>query len=58
MNCNEILFLLLWEGLCREHAWDAIVVSGKKQGGKLSGDSYEKAIYLRSIIRRQFSGGN
>ena len=58
MNYNEILFLLLWEGLCRELAWDAIVVSGNKQGGKLSGDSYVKAIYLRSIIRRQFSGGN
>ena len=63
MNYNEILFKLLSEGLFRAIAWDAIVVGGNKQGGKLSGDNYVKAIYLGSIIRGQFSwwklsGGN
>ena len=53
MNYNEILFKLLSEGLCRAIAWDAIVVGGNKQGGKLSGDNYVKAIYLGSIIRGQ-----
>ena len=37
-------------------AWDAIVLSSNKQGGKLSGGDYVKAIYLGSIIRGQFSG--
>ena len=53
MNYNEILFKLLSEGLCRAIAWDAIVVGVNKQGGKLSGDNYVKAIYLGSIIRGQ-----
>ena len=58
MNYNEILFQLSSKGLCRAIAWDAFVVGGNKQGGRLSVDSYVKAIYLGSIIRGQFSGGN
>ena len=46
------------EGLCRAIVWDAIVVGGNKKGRKLSGDNYMKAIYLGSIIRGQFCGGN
>ena len=56
MNYNEILFKLSSECLCRAIAWDAIVLGGNKQGGKLSADNYVKAIYLGSIIRGQFSG--
>ena len=40
----------LFEWFCRAIAWGAIVVGGNKQGGKLSGDNYVKAIYVRSII--------
>ena len=40
----------------RAIAWYAIVLGGNKQGGKLSADNYLKAIYLGSIMRRQFSG--
>ena len=40
--------------MCIAIVWDAIVLG--KQGGKLSADNYVKAIYLGSIIWRQFSG--
>ena len=56
MNYNKILFKLSSEWLCREIAWDAIVLGDNKQEGKLSADNYVKAIYLGSIIRGQFSG--
>ena len=56
MNYSEILFQLSSEWLCRAIAWDAIVLGGNKQGGKLSGDNYVKATYLGSIIRGQLSG--
>ena len=42
--------------MCRTIAWDAIVLGGNKQRGKLSADNYVKDICLWSIIRGQFSG--
>ena len=56
MNYNEILYKLSSKWLCREIAWNVIVLGGNKQGGKLSGTNYVKTIYLESIIQWQFSG--
>ena len=52
-----LLFQLSSERLCRAIVWNAIVLGGNKKGGRLSGGNYLKAIYLGSIIQRQFFRG-
>ena len=51
-------FLVIIGRVMQSNCLGCIVAGGNKHEGKLSGDNYVKAIYLGSIIRGQFSGGN
>ena len=42
----------------QSNVWDDIVLGSNKNGGKLSGANYVKAIYLDFIINGSFPGDN